>query len=61
LCDEVIRNKQLISCFSIDNVIEQVVSRIATKAGEVSKPESFIKEKWDGQALMHKRWSESKR
>ena len=52
-----IRNKQIISCFSIDNVIEQVVSRVKASSPE----QQFIKEKWETQAKLHKEWVEARK
>lgn len=57
-----IRDKQIVSCFSIDSVIDQVVSKVASKSvPDARNSESFIKEKWDGQARMHKEWIDSRR
>jgi len=56
LCDEVVRNKQLVSCFSIDNVIEQIISKVAS-----SQEGTLVKERWDKQKKAHKDWVEGRK
>ena len=56
LCDEVVRNKQLVSCFSIDNVIDQIISKVAS-----SQEGTLVKERWDKQKKAHKDWVEGRK
>ena len=46
MCDDQIRNKPLVACFTVDNLIEQVMSKIT----ETSCPQPRqLKAKWEQQ------------
>ncbi|TNV74237.1 hypothetical protein FGO68_gene2201 [Halteria grandinella] len=66
LCEEVIRYKPLVSCFTIDNVIEQLITKLGNnheQPNPLAPPDSLktIRERWDTQKREHKLWSDGKR
>ena len=58
MCDDQIRNKPLVACFTVDNLIEQVMSKIT----ETSCPQQKqLKAKWEQQRQSHREWADKKR